>query len=100
MQERENPTRDLETYMMHRQFSYRTLLAHGLLHNLNFQLWDEANQIVNPGMNYQPSPSLRNTWGGNASYRLQAMCCAWCVRFDHTETLRCLQDKKRLVSSC
>lgn len=44
--ERGNPARDLETYMMHRQFSHRTLLAHGLLHKLNFQRWEEASQIT------------------------------------------------------
>lgn len=90
--ERGNPARDLETSMMHKQFSHRTLLAHGLLHKLNFQRWKEASQIT---LGRTTSPVRVPGMPGKA---VSATACKPCgmygVVFDHTET-SCLQDKKK-----
>ena len=84
---------------MHKQFAYRALLACGLLHNLSFQLWKEANHIVSSRMNCQPTQVP-----GTPEKAMLATACKPCgthgVVFDHIKTLCCLQDKKRLVGSC
>lgn len=55
MQERENPTRDLETYRIHNQFLYGTLLLHGLLHNLNFSAPGGGKPNCQPAWDYPPA---------------------------------------------